>query len=242
MAPDDTIAAVVAETPPPIEPAAPVETKPEVEAEVKPAVVPKAEKPWYERRIDQLTGEKYANANRIAELERALAAQPAGPQIDEAEIDKRAGIRAAQISAAREFDAHCNEIHASGTAAYGDDFMRSVTMLNSLSGGAMPANLVEAAYESGRGADVLQALGKDPNVAMEVLTMPPVRMATRIAKMAAELAGTKPAPKVSKAPEPISPKVGVRTGGATPLADIQDTGEWMRQREKELRDKRANAL
>lgn len=189
-------------------------------------------------RIDGMTREKYALENKIQEMEQKVASGQKAGTYDETEVDRRADIKAAQIAATIEFNAKCNEIRASGDAAYGDDFMRSVTMLQSLSGGNIPPNVIDAAYESGRGADVLQKLGTSAELAMEILAMPPVRMASRIAKMAAEL--TTPKTKVSKASEPIKPQVGVRSGGASQLEDITDMNDWVRAREKQLKEK-ANA-
>ncbi len=243
-----------AETPAPTEsaPAGAVEGQvpsetPALEAPPEPI----KQKPWYVQRIDRLTAEKYESAARIQELERQLALHGSGsqqvqweqaqsaqqPTTDE-EVNRRAALMAQHIAQQQAFDKQCNAIYDAGMAAH-QDFDGTLAVLRNATGG-LPTMLIEAAMQTTNPHEVLYALGKDPNKAMEVASLSPVAAAARIARMGAELVAKGSQVKaVSKATPPIAPKVGgVGTTGGIDLADKSiDINTWMEERNKTARRK-----
>lgn len=186
---------------------------------------------WAQKRIDELTGEKYeekrareaaeARADAAEALLRGAGKTPdpaaAEPLADgerrftQAEVDQQA----TQIAAVRSFNERCDALFDSGTAKH-EDWTDTVKTLNQA--GVMSPLFVEAAMETGAAEDVLHHLGQDPEEAQRIGKLPPVRMGVELAKLAAKLAAPKPGPKVSGAPDPIKP-LG---GAAKPEADIYD--------------------
>lgn len=217
------------------------EAKPEATPTAEPVAAAPVERPWYEKRIDQLTREWRQTQQRAADLERQLAAQTVVPPqgtLPEEEIDRRANLRAQQIAAQESFNRTCDTIYDSGVTTHGQqEFDISLNTLKGVCGGILPPQLIEAAAETGRAAEVIFALGQAPDKAMEMLSLPPLKMAARVAAMAAGL-GVKPRP-VSKVPEPIVPQVGGRGVAAN---SVEDPGlsmaEFAKLREKQVAERR----
>lgn len=209
--------------------------------EEKPAEQPKPKiKPWYQKRIDELSAlrarereEKDALAAKLAALEKpadgetptfkpeqfeALVDQRAEAKIAAKEYERRAKswVQAGQKEfGASEFDTICADVAAMGV---GDspDFMQIITD---------PEIVPE-------GHKVLAMLREDPDTAERILAMPPMKMSAALALMSTK---EKPAPAapLSRAPAPIKP-VG---GSAKPsgVNDSQDMKTWLAERNKTAR-------
>ena len=183
---------------------------------------------WVQRRIDQLTREKY-DANRRAEDAESRARQYAPPQQPEAEapMTRQAVEQAAvELVKRRDFDSACNEVFKAGKSEF-PDFESSLNTFAML-GGATP-DLLEAITSMENGHRVLQHLGKDPEAAERLLAMPPLKMALALAKLESTLGQAKPV-SASKAPSPISP-VGSKSAPVEP-AEFASTGDYIAWRKK----------
>ena len=235
------------------EPAAEPAAEPDVEPKVEPAAEPEPEpKPQpapngVVKRIDQLTREKYELQDRLqkAETERARMEsqlklnkvlkldgdQPSLPADLDAEIERRAKEKlkvemAQQAEVA--FNNECNKIAAQGKTQF-NDFDESLANINTRLGG-MSREFMEALIESGKGAEIINTLGKDWEKATEILAMPPIKQAVAVAKLAAQF--DRPASTaLSKAPAPIEPKVGGRAKAEPRLDDPNlSMAEWAKLR------------
>jgi hypothetical protein len=224
------------------------QASPEPEGEAKEEDKAEAQEPWYKKRIAELTYQKneevrqrQAYEQRIAEYERRL--NPPKDQTQqqrqytEEEVNRRAQYlaqqQAAAIAAETEFNNRCNAVFASGAQEYGQqEFKSAVETFHSAYGG-MPQDFVEAALETGAAEKVIYELAKNPEKAMEVLSLPPgVKRVSAVMKLANGLAGQKP--RVSGAPAPIKPQVG-GSGRSDPTLEKADSiDKWMEMRNKQL--------
>lgn len=217
--------AAPAESTPPVEGAAPVEPAAPVEA--KPVVPPSLL-----NRIDELSRKNHDKDREINELRaRIEAAKP--PEQRQTLTEQDVEQRAAQLAARRVFDQECSKVYESGKAAY-PDFQNSVDMIQRLAGQAI-IPLVETALEMGDAHKTLYELGKNADELVRIASLPVTRQAAAIAKFSASIA-TKP--QISKAPAPITPRVGGGTKAAPAEVDLYNdetpTPDWMAARKKAL--------
>lgn len=165
------------------------------------------------------------------------------------------------------FDQRCNEAALAGRAAHSDfdkivlgDLTSVSPVLDRNTGRpVLPVPLLEAALETGNAPEVLYALGKDISEASRIMALRPVAQGVELAKFSAKLAAAKTTEStendeldedgkaklanVSRAPAPI--KAPTKAGATKPAFTIYDTEnfsteEWIRQREKQVADNRAN--
>ena len=159
------------------------------------------------------------------------------------------------------FNERCNTAAATGRTQHADFdkvVLGDLTSISPVMGQngrpVLPQTLLEAALETGQAPEVLYALGQDVSEASRIMALRPVAQAVELAKFASKLAATSEAEpevddegkpilaNVSKAPAPIKPKV---TSGRTKPAwkpedtDNFSTEEWIRNREKQVREERA---
>ena len=135
------------------------------------------------------------------------------------------------------FNEECNSIAEAGKKEFGAEFDTSIqTLTKDIFGGDSRAIVpfYEAVIETGAGAKVLHALGKDPDEAARIAALPPMKQAVALEQLAAKLRAPKP---VSGAPKPISP---VNGKAATPsgLVDNLPMDEWVRRRNKQIAEAR----
>jgi hypothetical protein len=240
---------------------------------------------WSEkRRADQAEARARLAEETLAELRRLEAPDPvttttttpapasgAGGPVHPAAVRDPPGTirmtpeqlaeRVRQEAFKQEYDRRVNDTVAEGRRAH-KDFDESIVKLKSITGPDVPPELVVAAMETGRGGDVLRALGQDLGEADRILQLPPARMAVELTRFADRLAapdadagdGT-PAPtvrverQVSRAPAPIASRVG----GGAPARELDiespqaadpekglSTAEWMKRRNADVAKKRQN--
>jgi len=186
---------------------------------------------WVQRRIDQLTREKHEERRKREALE-AQIAQPAETIPEKPLTQEQIEARASQIAQTQlkqaKFDEACNTAYTKGKTEFKDfdDTLRTFGML-----GGLTPEFLEVATDLPDGHKVLYALGKNPDEASRVMSLPPLKMAAELARMADKLG--KPAPtSVSSAPAPITPVDGSSRVEKDP--EKMSTEEWMRWRNETL--------
>jgi hypothetical protein len=109
--------------------------------------------------------------------------------------------------------------------------------------GELPRTFVEAALATGKGADVIYALGKDALEADRILSLPPMAQAVALAQVAANVKKPEAAKVVSSAPNPVVPKGGSSKTINTPSLEDENmsTADWIALREKQLAAQKTNA-
>lgn len=178
-----------------------------------------------QKRIDKLSydaktereGRESAEA-RIAALEALLAAQGGDvPQADPAKSMTQDDVQreAAALVARQSFDQKCNTAWEKGEKEFGATFDDNVGMLRAL--GVMQVPFIEAVMETASPERVLNALGADPDEAVRIASLPPIRQAIELDRMATKLA-TPAKPQISKVPAPLNTLDGSGKGAA----DIYD--------------------
>jgi hypothetical protein len=94
---------------------------------------------------------------------------------------------------------------------------------------------MEAVLDSDKPAELLYFLGKNPDLASELVGLSPAQLGRRIARLETQMA-EQAKPKTSAAPRPLDP---VRGGSSdNELRSDLSTDEWMRRREKQLQERR----
>lgn len=212
---------------------------------------------WRQARIDKLTGQ-------LRETQRALAAEQQRNQAGQGQsppapgqqtpppgavdIERMANERAGQIAAQRVFDEACNAVAAEGAKA-NPDFQARINSLRGLvnpqdaNEAASYSALLAAAIDNGptEAARILHHLGGDLTEAQRILSLPPMKIAVEITK----LAMTAPE-KLSSVSKPITPVAGGRQGPHTQVdpsdperSDNLSTAEWMRRRNEQTTRKSA---
>lgn len=215
-----------------------------------------------QRRVNQLVAERWAERRRAEAAEQqsrllqeqlnqtrqALQAQPQvdadGNPIQQPAQPVRPAAQpqdlqamAAQIAANNAFnDQVAAEVVRGRDPARGGhaDFDQVAANLQRF--GELPRTFVEAALATGKGADVMYALGGDIAEADRILSMGPVQQAVALAQLAGGLKAPEPPKKVTSAAAPIVPKVGGGAGRNTPSLDDPNmsVADWIKLREKTL--------
>lgn len=161
-----------------------------------------AQKAAVQKRIDELTREKY-KARREAEQARQEVEQlrnMSAKEISEhPEAVKELVIREAErIAAEKVFNDACNTVYAKGKAEFAESFDTAVQSLQMV---GMSREFLEIVTSSDVGPKIINALGHDLDEAARIASLPPVQMARELTKLEVKL--SKPQKTVSGAPEPI---------------------------------------
>lgn len=247
--------------PPVIEPVAepspePVATEPAGEPiAVAPEPVPPKRTPWWQTRIDQLTREKHDERRRAdaaaSALQTALEHAQAVPEptepastttppapaptpqgLSDAEINRRAEALANQRALQRSFDDACNRVADAGKSEY-PDWSETLTTLGQM--GGVPNAALEAITEAKDGHKLMDHLAKNPDEAMRIFALPPIRQAVEIARLETSLLAPK-ARAISATPPPAKPLGGAQRITAD-LRDDEPMADWAKKRIDQLRAK-----
>ncbi len=214
----------------------------------------------YQRRIDQLTRDKYAAQRERdqmrAEFQRWQEQQRPAPQLgqrSQQEYDRDV----AQGIANRAFDQACNTLYSKGREEYGQGMDEAVAALTAIGYGDVQQN--PAAYlalnelaEYPDGHRLYRELAGDLDNAARILRLPPNMIIREIARMDARIrgaqntTGNEPVPnrepagvEVSRAPEPVRHIGGRSTQAERPLDDPRTTmAEFIRRRDRDERRSR----
>lgn len=212
----------------------------------KPKPEPKAD--WRDERLAKVTGDKARLAERLAQYETPDGkpkATPEGDLLPKAEVTRLANEQAQVIASRTAFNQACNDAAAQGRKTW-PDFDASVKALGQLVDREDPQSIatydafLAAALETGEPEKIIYQMGRDLDVANEVLKLgsSPVKQARRLAELASA-----DAQQVSDLPKPIVPLKGSNPGPSEiapsdPVrADKLSTEEWMKRREKEVAEK-----
>lgn len=211
-----------------------------------------------QRRVNQLVAERWAERRgregaeqqvrllqeQLNQTRQALQAQPQvdadgnplpqqqqPPRQQQPQQDLQA--MAAQIAAQNEFNRQVEAEVLRGRGVH-QDFDQVAATLQQF--GELPRTFVEAALATGKGADVMYALGKDTLEANRILSMPLMQQAVALAQLAGTIKPPEPPKKITSAAAPIVPKVGGGSGKNTPSLDDPNlpVGDWIKLREKNL--------
>ncbi|HQT76818.1 MAG TPA: hypothetical protein PLD10_07170 [Rhodopila sp.] len=186
--------------------------------------------PWFQKRIDELTREKW-EARREAEAARSLAealktANPDTPTPQDPQLFERmVAERAQKLVEAQRFDESCNTTYQRGKEKF-PDFDESVSGYTLLGGLQDKRDFLEAVTALPNGEAIFYHLGKNLDEASRVLALPPIRMAVELTRLGDKL---KAAPAVSKAPAPVKPISGA--GKADGYREDMPIEEFFRWRE-----------
>lgn len=190
---------------------------------------------WVQRRIDQLTREKFEERRQREAMEARLRQyETQQPNADQSQSGNQP-MTADQIRAEAKrlvqqerFDEACNKTFEAGKKDF-PDFEQSLRTFGML--GGAPQEFLEAVTSMDLGHRVIHHLGQNPEAAERLLSLPPLRMAMELTRLETSL--SKAAPPVSKAPPPISP-VGGRAAPAEPseFASTEEYAAWRRANRK----------
>lgn len=190
--------------------------------------------PWFQKRIGELTREKYeakraaeTAANEARQLRDYLAQVQQGNQPEGSlDVESYVASKAAEIVAQRSFDEACNKVYETGKGEF-PDFDQAVSNLQMV---GMNRDFLEIVSSSDAGHKVLHHLGTDLDEAARISALPPLQMARELTRLEYKLNQPQNKP-VSKAPAPIKP---IGTGGSpsSGLSDDLPIEEWMARRNK----------
>lgn len=180
---------------------------------------------WVQRRIDQLTREKFEEKRAREALEAQLQQyQQSGESVQQQPAAKpmtadEIRAEAKKLVQQERFDEACNKTFEAGKKDFPDwdASLRTFGML-----GGAPQEFLEAVTAMDAGHRVIHHLGANPEAAERLLALPPLRMAMELTRLEAQLSKAAP---VSKAPPPISP-VGGRAAPAEPT-EFGSTEEYI---------------
>lgn len=234
------------------------ETKDEAPAETEEGAKSKEVPPWAEKRFGELTKQKHDAIKRAEEAEaRAKALQAlvdAGvgkteedePQGREAPngktflTDDELEARAAQIAEtrakAKAFNDRCNSAYEAGEKAFGDKWDGAIKNLR-LAGLINEGDLsfLEAALETEAPERVLHALGTDPDEALRIANLSPMKRAIEMDRLATKL-GKPVAPPERRAPPPVETVEGAGSPGFDPEnCSMEEFEKWRAAQEAKRR-------
>lgn len=189
--------------------------------------------PWFQKRIDELTAEKYDLRKKLEAKTPEKAApgddKPAAAP-EERDISKLIEQRASQIVEQKLFDESCNRIYENGKRDI-PTFETSMSTLGRVADLESFRNFLGVAVELPAAAKVLDHLGKNPEEAKRIISAAPHKMALELARLEASLANT--AAPVSSAPAPIKPVGGAVNAAADLTNPNLSTEEWIELRDKQ---------
>lgn len=231
----------------------------EVEEEPEPPKQEKAPLPkGVQKRIDKITRQKYEAERQIQALQAELAKrqepQPANtekPTLEQFDYDDAAYIealtdwkvqqalkqtqaqqteaqkRAQQEKVYQDFESKRQATLVAGVTKY-EDFEEVAIENPHLT---ITPQMADIITDSEIGYEIAYYLGSNTAEADAIAGMHPLKQAAAIAKLETKLA-SKPAKKISKAPDPIKP-VGAKGSSTTQLDPTKDFKKWAEARNKE---------
>jgi len=180
------------------------------------------------RRVAEESERRRKAEKELAELRAASGtAATSQPDIDLL-VEQRLQIREQQKIAKEIFDA--------GTKAF-PDYETSVRNLSAALGDRVhDRDFLDAVFALPNAASVIHKLGNDLEVADEVASLSPVKMAMKLAKISAALEAPAPKTQGTQPPPPIKPLGSTTTSSFKKDPEkmsIPEMDAWMRERRKE---------
>lgn len=189
---------------------------------------------WAQRRIDQLTREKYEERRQREAVEAQLRQYQPQQTNDTTQTARHGAMGAEDVrTAAQElvkqerFDEACNKTFDAGKKDF-PDFEQSLRTFGMLGGASQ--DFLEMVTDMDGGHKVIHHLGSNPEEAERVLSLSPLRMARELARIESQVSK---APPISRAPPPITP-VGGRAAPPEPseFASTADYIAWRKANRK----------
>lgn len=194
-----------------------------------------------QRRIDKRTADVYREraekdqlARRLAELEAQSGTNVRPPEQADPQVLAR------EIARVDRYREQAEQIVNSGSKAY-PDYMVALRELAREVGdfvkpNGAPSDFMDVVLEVvDKPADLLYHLGKNPDLAEELTDLSPLKLAKRLDRIERELAA-KSSTKPGSAPRPLEPVKPKATDSG--LNSDLPVEEWMKRRERELKEKR----
>jgi len=195
----------------------------------------KKKEPWFQRRISEITREKYEARNAAEQLrrenEQLRQALQQDPQHDDGQqpqdVRKLVQTEAQKLVEAQRFDESVSKVLQDGAKEFKDSAFKNAVTNLTMAG--MDDNFIRLALDTDAPHKVIHYLGQAEHLdeATRIFSLPPTKQARELFKLEQEL--SKPAAKpVSKAPAPIKP---IGTGGTSEggISDDLPIDEWMRR-------------
>lgn len=200
---------------------------------------PKKE-PWFQKRIGELTREKYEAKRQaetamqeFAQYREHLARQQQGEpsQAPAGDVQTLVQREAARLVAEKSLNDLCDKVQAQGKSEF-PDFDKAVANLQLVGAGR---DLIELAVTSDAGAKLLHHLGNDLDEAARIVALNPVQMARELTRLEFKLAQVKAKP-VSNAPAPITPIAGGKADFKDP--SVMTDAEFAKWRKSQISQRR----
>lgn len=232
----------------PVVDSAVVAAEPAVVDPATPAPVVKNED-WRDARIRVLTARLTEEKSKNQAPQPVVdPAAPANAGLTESQIRERISAEMQAAEQTRVFNQACNDVAQKGKLAFPDFDARVGQLKQLVSDWKDPAQFVPynqfvaAAIETGDGEKILHALGGDLDEAARIMSLPPIKMAVELTRLASGEGKV----EISKAPKPITPiaQRGTQHSQIDPTdverADKLSTAEWMKRRNEQI-EKRGSA-
>jgi len=183
---------------------------------------------WFQKRIDQLTREKYEARRQLEEAQKLIADHLKGDEGDRSsapqDIDQLVNQRLSEVR----FNDACNRVYQEGKKEF-QDFDASLAAFQQL--GGLPQEFLHAVVDQPDSHKLLYTLSKDLNEAYRILSLPAFQQGRELERLSAKAA--KPSKPVSSAPAPISPVDGPARSDVDPSKLSMD--EWVKWRANQSR-------
>lgn len=161
-------------------------------------------------------------------------AKPAARTFTQADVE----AEAARLAARTTFNRRVDDAVIAGRKAHAD-YDEAISAFKQVTGPVVPGDFLAAALETGEASELIYHLGKNPGEADRILSLPPIAQPVALANLAHEIKATKVAaaeaePTVSKAPKPITPRVGGRAA-AEPDLETMPMADFIAKRNEQER-------
>lgn len=216
----------------------PVETAESTTAEQQETATTEAEEttkkvPWFQKRINEVTREKYELQREAQALRDQMARSQAGEQPNQAdEIQTLIQREAHRLTNERLFNDACNKVYATGKSEF-KDFDATVGNLQMVGVGR---DFLELATISDAGAKLLHHLGSNLDEAARIAKLPPKLMAREMTLLETKLS-QKQTGTVSKAPAPIAPLSGGK-GSFKEYSPNMSDADYAKWRQAQIKQRR----
>lgn len=193
---------------------------------------------WAIKRIGALTAGKHeaerkaaAATEEAARYRQLLEAQrddgqQQSNQAQQPNIDELVSQRAEQMAQQQQIAERGQAVSKVGTESY-TDWEGAVQTLDAL---GISSDLVQSLLGMDDAHKVIYSLGKNPDEASRILSLPPLQQGRELERLALKSSAAPPAKPVSKAPAPVSRVDGTTSVEAAP--ENMTTAEWMAWREQ----------
>jgi len=210
---------------------------------------PRESDPDYQKRIDQLTRERY-EARRERDEARAQMEQWRREQqrqqqpTPDQEAEQRAYQRMQNERLEADFNRDCNTLWERGVDEYGEEMNQAKRGLDAVGWGNRPDALA-ALTALPDGHRIYRELATDLDNAARILSLPPMRMAVELARMSGRdnsnplnvSRETNREPAATRAPQPLRPVGGNSARAERPLEQVS-MAEFIRRRDRDERGSR----